>query len=523
MRKIVVLLLVGLLVVGLVPLAAAQDEAEPFTMTIMHTNDTHAHHEPDSDGNGGVARQATVVQQIRDEVANTLLLDAGDRFTGTLYHQRYRGSENATIMNLLGYDAMTLGNHEFDDGDETLAAFLTELDFPVVVSNMDFSASDVLADLVLPYTVLEVGGEQVGIIGLITPETDILSSPGEDLVFDVDLAGAAQAAVDELTGQGVNKIIALTHIGYRWDTELAGQVSGVDIIIGGHDNTLLSNVYANAAGPYPVELESASGEPVLVVQAYTETVYLGRLDVAFDDAGVLTDWEGDTILLSRYIMPDPVMQDLVDELAGPIEELKQTPVGETAVYLVGDRSVCRVAECNLGNLIADALRMETDADVALQNGGGIRADIPEGEVTLGQVLTVLPFGNLVSTMSLSGADLWDALENGVSQVEDVAGRFLQVSGLRYTWDASQPPGSRIVSAEVLNPDTGEYEPLDLEELYFVATNDFMRNGGDGYAMFAENALNPYDFGSPLDAVVADYIKANSPVAPEVEGRITRLN
>jgi 5'-nucleotidase/UDP-sugar diphosphatase len=522
MRRLFALLLVVLLMVGLVPNATAQDE-ETFVLTIMHTNDQHANHDPLSSGDGGVGREMAVVSQIRGEVENTLLLDAGDRFTGTLYHQQYHGQDNAQVMSLLGYAAMTLGNHEFDGGDSVLGSFIDALDFPVVNANVDFSQSADLAGKVQPYAILEVGGQQVGVTGLIAPDTPTMSSPSADLVFSADLVGSAQAAVDEMTAQGVNKIVLLTHIGFEADKVLAPQLSGVDIIIGGHSHTLISNLYAGAADAYPVEFQSTTGEPVVYVTAKSYNEFLGRLDVVFDANGVLTDWGGDVILLSQYVTPDPAMTTLVTTLAEPIQVLKDTVVGEAAVFLVGDRSVCRVEECNLGNLITDAIREQTGADIAIENGGGIRADIEEGPVTLGQVLTVLPFGNLVSTFKLSGADVWAALENGVSQVEDGAGRFPQVSGVRYTWDGSQDPGSRIVSVDVLNAETGEYVPLDLEALYFVATNDFMRRGGDGYAMFAENAIDPYDFGSPLDVVVAEYIMAYSPVAPEVEGRITRVD
>lgn len=522
MRRVLVLLMVALLVIGMVPLVQAQDE-ETFALTIMHTNDTHAWFNPASGGNGGVAREAAVVKQIRAGVANSILVDAGDRFTGTLFHQQYHGQGNAQVMNLLGYDVMTLGNHEFDNGDEILSAFLDMVDFPVVNSNVDFSGSPVLADKVAPYAILEVGGQQIGVVGVITPETDILSSPGDELVFNTDLAGAVQPVVDELTGMGVNKVILLTHIGYNLDVELAAQISGVDVIVGGHSHTLLSNDLSGAAGPYPTEVDSASGEPVLVVAAGERNIYLGRLDVEFDADGLVSDYDGGPILLSQYITPDPAMVTLVEALEAPLEELRATVVGESSVFLVGDRSVCRAEECNLGNLIADAIIANTGVDIAFQNGGGIRADIDEGEVTMGEVLTVLPFGNLIATFELSGADVWAALENGVSQVEDGAGRFAQVGGLRYTWDGSQEPGSRIVSVDVLNKETGEYEPIDLEKIYYCAANDYMRNGGDGYAVFAENSINPYDYGTPLDVAVADYIAANSPVAPEVEGRITRVD
>ena len=170
-------------------------------------------------------------------------------------------------------------------------------------------------------------------------------------------------------------------------------------------------------GEYPTVLESASGEPVLVVQADTKTIYLGRLDLEFDADGLLTDWDGDAILLSRYIAPDPDLSELIADLAAPIAELTSQPVGETSVALTGTSPrLCRIEECLLGNVITDAMLENTGADIVIQNGGGIRADIDAGAVTLGDVLNVLPFGNLISTLDLTGADVLAALENGVSQV-----------------------------------------------------------------------------------------------------------
>lgn len=526
-RKLTLLFCVFLFIntVGIV----AQDE-ESFALTILHTNDTHSHHEPNSAGDGGAARQATVVEQIRAEVEPVLLLDGGDRFTGTLFHQQYRGQDNIQIMNALGYDAMTLGNHEFDDGDEVLAAFIDGLNFPVVTTNVDFSESEILAGKVQPYVILDVNGEQVAIIGLVTPDTPFLSSPGDELVFNDDLAGATQTAVDEITATGTNKIILVTHIGLDADLEVAQNTTGVDIIVGGHSHTLFSNTYVASQAEYPVETQNANGETVIIVQAGSNNTYLGRLDVEFDAEGILTDWGGDTILLSRYIAPDPDVEAIITAMAGPIEELRATPVGQSAVFLVGDRAVCRAMECNLGNLITDSMRWETGAQIAITNGGGIRANIPDAptpadvaletpeEVTLGEVLTVLPFGNLVSTMELTGADVVAALENGVSLVEEGAGRFPQVSGIRFTFDPLQPAGSRIVSVEVQG-ENGDFTPIDPEATYTIVTNDFTRRGGDEYTVFAENAINPYDFGRPLDQVLADYIAENSPVAPATEGRI----
>lgn len=524
MRKLSVLIIV-LLFALLATLALAQDDEETFSLTVMHTNDTHAHHDMGGDGYGGVARQMTVVDQIRADVENSLLLDAGDRFNGTLYHTVHVGQDQVPIMNMLGYDAMTLGNHEFNHGDEVLAAVLSQFEFPIVVANIDFSASP-LADVgIEPFVVLDVNGEQIGVIGIDTADTLEISSPGADLVWRDDYAAVINEQVEALEAEGVNKIIVLTHLGIGADLQMIPALEGVDLVIGGHSHTLYSAAYSDAFGEYPQVIETASGETVYYVQAGEYNEYLGRADIEFDAEGNITDFEGDVIRLDQYIAPDAEMTDILTELAGPIEELRGQRVGDTELFLVGDRTVCRVEECNLGNLITDAVRAETGAQIVIQNGGGIRADIDTGEVTYGQILTVLPFGNLVSTLELTGADVIEALENGVSRIElnedgliqraGASGRFPQVSGISYTFDPTQEAGSRIV--EVLLEDG---TPIDPETVYTVATNDFMRGGGDGYAMFVEDAINPYDFGKPLDEVVAEFITANSPIAPDVEGRIT---
>jgi len=527
MRKLILLVSLFLLVV--VP-ALAQDT---FALTILHTNDTHSWHEPNANGDGGVARQATVVNQIRAEGGNVILLDAGDRFTGTLFHQQYRGQDQVEIMNALGYDAMTLGNHEFDDGEEVLYNFVSQLDFPVVSTNIDWGSFAELDELVQPYVTLDVAGVQIGVIGLTTSDTPTSSSPADEIVFSDDLVGSVESAVGELTAAGVNKIILLTHVGVEVDMAILTELVGVDVVIGGHSHTLFSTAYrASGDNTYPYATETSAGERIVYVSAGSNNTYLGRLNVQFDENGVVSGTSGDTILLSRYIVPDPAMDEIVTRLGGTIEELRATPIGaDASVYLVGDRRVCRVEECLLGNLITDAMRAETGAQLAITNGGGIRADIDEGEITLGEVLTVLPFGNLTATFELTGADVVAALENGVSGIrvdggnvvrDGAGGRFPQVSGLRYSFDPNLEAGSRIVSVEVQN-EAGEWVAIDPAATYTVASNDFMRQGGDGYSVFQNNAMNAYDFGKPLDQVLAEYLAANTPVAPTIEGRITIVN
>ena len=514
--------------------AALAQDAKPFQLTIMHTNDTHAHHLPQGrSGDGGVARQATVVKSIREEVANSLLLDAGDRFTGTLFHKYYQGRENIQLMNALGYDAMALGNHEFDNGLEVLEQFVSAAQFPVLSANTDFGDLGALAEKVPGTTVLEVGGESIGIIGLVTAETPeiTINFPGkENIKWTDDYAGVVNAAVEKLTEQGVNKIVLVTHIGMGVDMAVAAKVRGVDVIVGGHSHTVVSDIFKEGRETrYPMVVDDLDGKPVYIVQAGDRDRYLGRLNLRFDDEGNVTRARGDLVLLSRFITPDPEVKALVDELAKPIEKLQNTPVaGDIGAPVVSEQLLtnksCRDGECLLGNLIADAIRAESGAQIVFQNGGGLRADIDEGEITVGEVLTVLPFGNTVATLKLKGADVRASLETGVSRVggKSGTGRFPQVSGIKYSFDASRDEGARIVSVEVMNEDGG-YTELQDEELYSIATNNFMRTGGDGYNLFADAAIDPYDFGRPIEEALIDYMIANSPVVVAKDGRIERLD
>ncbi|MCI0714308.1 MAG: 5'-nucleotidase C-terminal domain-containing protein [Chloroflexi bacterium] len=509
------------LILVLLPLSTSTQAQEAYTLTIMHTNDTHASHD-DDDGEGGVARMATLVKQIRTEAPNSILVDAGDRFTGSVFHSFYQGLDSAQVMVEMGYDAMVLGSYEFTHGAATLADFVDQLDFPIVVANVDFSNSADLNGQILPTTILDVGSEQIGIIGITTGDSRIRPIPA--LSFSTDYAVVAQQYIDELRDQGVNKIVLLTHIGYFNDLELATQLDGVDVIVGGDSEILLSNTEEDSEGPYPAVAQSLSGEPVLVVQAGSRNEYLGRLDVTFDANGVPVEWSGDTIFIAADIEPDPDMTTLVEDLRAPIGDFLSREVGESEVLLVGEEEICRFEECSMGNLITDAMLEITDADIAVQNGGGIRASIEPGPVTVDDVLQVLPFNNTFVIFELSGADFIAALENGVSRVNDTegTGRFLQVAGVRYTYDGSQEEGRRIVSVEVMNDD-GDYEPLDPDDVYTIATNDFIFAGGDDYVMFAENSDNGYDFGRPLEEIVRFYIENNSPINIGVEGRITRID
>jgi 5'-nucleotidase len=525
-------------IIALFALSAAQPAGAEFTLRILHTNDIHARYDEtapggslcgakDRDANkcgGGVARLATKLMELR--TPNALYLDAGDQFQGTLFYTTYKAQTAWTFSNLLKVDAMALGNHEFDDGPAMLAEFLANVTFPVLSANSDASSEPRLLGKYKPATILAVQGQKIGIFGLTTIDTPITSSPGPTMKFLGEIE-TARAQVAALRAQGVDKIIALTHIGYANDLALAKAVDGIDVIVGGHSHTLLETGNPRAAGPYPTMAQSPSGAPVAVVTAASYNQYLGQIDVTFDDAGLVTKAEGKPHFLANAVAMDPEIQAKVTAFGAPLEALRAKPIGESAVALVGTDSVCRFAECNLGNLIADAILASAralGAQVAITNAGGIRSSIPAGPVSLGQVLEVLPFSNTVAVATMTGAELLASLEHGVSRAHDATlsgtGRFPQIAGMRMTWDLAKPEGQRVISLEIRQPDGG-YRPVDPAADYVVATNNFVRAGGDGYALLAKGR-NVYDFGQTLEEALAEMFKPGA-ISPAVEGRIRRAH
>lgn len=259
---------------------------------------------------------------------------------------------------------------------------------------------------------------------------------------------------------------------------------------------------------------------VPVVQAYAYSKYLGELTVTFDDAGNVTAAEGEPILLDASVTPDADIAARVAEMGAPIEEMKTRVVAETTEAVEGSREACRSGECAMGNLVADAMLArvkDQGVTIAFQNGGGLRASIDQGEVTMGEVLSVLPFQNTLSTFQVTGQTLIDALENGVSQIEDGAGRFPQVAGMKFAFDASKEAGARV--SDVMVKDGETWTGIDPAKTYSVVSNNYVRNGGDGYKMFAGDDKNAYDFGPDLADVVAEYLAEVGPYSPYTDGRI----
>ncbi|MGL4819477.1 MAG: DUF4073 domain-containing protein, partial [Bacilli bacterium] len=359
-----------------------------FDLTILHTNDTHGQVE-------NMVKLTTLVKQERAKAANSLLLNGGDVFMGTLYFNEFKGDVDAEMMNLIGYDAMTLGNHEFDLGPSALAKFLKQISFPVVTSNVNFNNSPELKEFIgnqavavgqaienkkiYSAIVKEINGEKVGIFGLTTSETPVLSSPGENVKFEEEIA-AAKRTVALLKDKGINKIIALNHIGYTLDTVLAKEVDEIDIIVGGHSHTSMQP-----------ELVVDGTDKTLITQAGDNSRNLGKLQVTFDKNGDIETFTGGLLPIGNTIVDDVDATKLLAPYKVVIDELKKKVIGYTDVALEGTNALVRTGETNLGNLWTDAMlreakRLQPATVIALQNGGGIRASINQGDITYGELM-----------------------------------------------------------------------------------------------------------------------------------------
>lgn len=522
---------------GLLALSVGAAQAE-YVLHVLHTNDFHSRIEPinkyDSTCDaetlekkecfGGVARLAAAIKAKRDEIkaagGNVIVVDAGDQYQGSLFYTTYKGKDTVEFMNAISYDAMSLGNHEFDDGPDGTMILLDGAKMPVMSGNLDVSQSNQLNGKLKDTVTLEVGGEKIGLVSTLAMDTPETASPGNTVIFKDDLE-SLKGDVQALTDAGVTKIIGLTHVGYARDQDYAAQVPGLDAIIGGHSHTLLGSM-EGAAGAYPTMVKAADGTDVPVATAYAYGKYLGHLTLTFDDAGKLTAATGEPILIEQAMPEDEAIAARVKEMAAPIEELRNKQVAETAAPIDGGRDSCRAKECEMGSLVADAMLArvkDQGVTIAIQNGGGLRASIDAGPVTMGEVYDVLPFQNTLSTFEATGATILAALENGASQYEEKAGRFAQVAGLKYSVDPKAAAGSRISDVQVASGDS--WAALDPAASYKLVTNNYVRTGGDGYKMFDAEGKNAYDFGPDLADVLADYLAQQGPgYKPVLDGRIT---
>ncbi|MDE0407699.1 MAG: 5'-nucleotidase C-terminal domain-containing protein [Alphaproteobacteria bacterium] len=496
---------------ALIPAIWTPASADPISVTLVHVNDWDRME--GVDGRGGAAKIAAVVSEERvraeKEGGLAIVTFGGDMISPSLLSGLDRGEHMIELANAIGFDIAVLGNHEFDFGPEVLKERLEQSQTVWLAGNVRYRGEPGFPGAGT-VKIVEHGGYRIGFLGLVTPETVKISSPGKDVTFTPFVeTGAALAA--ELREAGADLVVALTHNDLAHDLELLRVSGGIDAVLGGHDHLAVAWYDGRQT----------------VLKAGSQGVHVGvlrlTLDRVEDRRGNLRPvWTPDYELRSTEDVKDqPALAAAVEKRRKQLDSSLNIAVGKTTTELDTRRASVRSGENAFGNLVADAMRIAVGADIALTNGGGIRGDTvyPAGSDITGKlVLTELPFGNRTVKLALTGAEVREALEHGVAGVENASGAFPHVSGLRFSFDASRPKGGRVV--EVFVGDA----PLEPEKTYTLATNDFLARGGDRYAMFeeAERRIGAKD-SSFMAAHVMEFVETVGTVSPAIEGRVTRLD
>lgn len=502
-RLLFLILIVWLPAMPLAAYAGTAQQAAEINLTILHVNDTHGHIIPYLDKSIDSEHQVSGAEYLAkmvevERAANpdgTILLSAGDMFQGTPISNLFHGKPVIEIMNFLHYDAMALGNHEFDWGQDVLHTIVSSASFPVVSANIHERGGGYIPG-VKPYVILERKGVQIAVIGLTTPETRY-GTKAENiagLTFE-DPAKVLPSLIKQVRARGASLVIVLSHDGLDSDRLLAREVRGIDIVVGGHSHTAIKD---------PV-VESGT----VIVQAGSNGIYLGVLHVSFDkQAGKMLGFtqKDELKLVSPGPQMDPAVAKIIDKYDSQVRTEFSKVIGTASADLTRDRS----RESSLGDLIADAMREGSGAQIAFQNAGGIRTDIPQGPITLETLFTVLPFDDDLVTMDLTGEKIMELLEKTAS-----AENLLQVSGMRIVYDFSKPSGAAVATAEVAG------NPMEPSKTYKVVTNDFLATAGGMFNVFKQGSN--ITIGPSQRDVVTDYIRKNSPIGPKVRDRIVFKN
>lgn len=530
-----------------------KQNGKELTLTIIHMNDHHSHLEADSEINinidgkptkvklGGMAEAAYEIKKLKRNAKNPLVLHAGDAITGTLYFTLFEGKADAEVMNNIGFDLFTLGNHEFDLGNEGLKKFLDYLKVPVISSNVIPDKDSILEGYWKPYVIKEIDGEKVGIIGLdVVKKTAESSSPGEDIKF-VDEIVASQKAADELTAQGINKIILLSHGGTEKNLEIAEKVTGIDVIVTGDTHLFYGNRQLKEMGlpysyEYPTIRRSPNGEPVLVVEGWEYSKFVGNLEVTFSEEGIIYQYRRNPKILispdssferrkedkSKYIptgvekekiikeinstpwlvfsKKDEEVEKILSKYVKEKEEKAKEVIGTISGSIMPGGSSNRIPgtkESNSEGSIATRFVAETmlaqmanakkKLDFTIQNSGGVRANIVPGEVTFNDAYTFLPFGNTLYQLEITGEEVKTMLEQALQYalVDGSTGAFPYGAGIRYEAIEDAEVGNRVKKIEVLNYNTNEWELLKNDKVYVMGTNAYLAAGKDGYKILGE--------------------------------------
>lgn len=474
-------------------------------VTLLQLNDVYQISPLDKGKTAGLARIATLRKKIIAESPNTLFLLAGDTISPSVASTVFKGAQTVATWNAVGLDYAALGNHEFDFGNDILIERMKESKFVWLGANVIDRNTGKSFNGMPSFVIRKFDGVKIGIFGLLTTDTKTSSSPGDNVRF-VDPILTARRVVAQMRAAGATVIIALTHLTMSEDKKLAA-TGLVDVILGGHEHELLQSMAGHA--------------PIFKWGSDART--LGRIDLNIRAATrkiESMDWAG--IPVNDATPDDPAVAAVVAEYEAKLSAELDKPLGTTAVELDSLNRHVRTHETNLGNLIADACREWAKADVAIFNGGSIRANttFAVGPLTKRDVISILPFQNLVVKIEVTGAQIKAALENGVSQIveESESGRFPQVSGLHFEFDGRKPAGSRVVKMTING------QPVDEKKLYTLASNTYLIGGGDGYTMFKNAKFLINEASAEIDStLLANRISVAGEISPKVEGRIVRLD
>lgn len=485
--------------------STAQQENDCVRITLLQLNDVYQFTPVDQGTRGGFARIMTLRKEIQKESPNTLFLFAGDTISPSVESITYKGAQMIDAWNAIGLDYATFGNHEFDLGPDVLKERMKESRFKWLAANVIETSTNKPFNGADAYVIREFDGVKVGIFGLVLPETKITSRPGPGINFDSPCE-VAKKMVSTLHDRGAKVVVALTHLSMNEDKEVA-RCSNVDVIIGGHEHTLLES--------------SAGGAPILKMTA--DARELGRIDLNISKAsGKIQSIDWKVIPVDASITSDPAFVPVIRKYGALIKQLSVV-VGRTREKLNAGSAANRREETNVGNFVTDSFKKATGAEIGLMNGGSIRADavIGPGALTSRDILSILPFKNKVMKLQITGAILRQALEHGLARsAEDgEPGRFPQVSGVRFTFDATRPAGARLVKVTVNG------QPLADERNYTLATTNFLAiDGGDGYSMFKDAKVLISADRAQLDSdILSKAVKTMRVIAPKLDGRIIRLD
>jgi 5'-nucleotidase len=517
---------------------------EKTSVKIVHMNDSHSHIEGDTqtlefDGvetdvtMGGMARAAALIETLKED--DTLVLHAGDAVQGTLYYTLFDGEADAEVLNEISFDAMAIGNHEFDDGDDFLNGFIDSLDFPMVSANVVPNEDNALYGKFTPYIIKEFStDEEIAIVGLtISQKTEDSSNPSSEITFE-DEVESLQTYVDQLKGMGIKKIIVLSHYGYTNAQALASQVTDIDVIVDGDSHTLLGNfdyVGLESSGSYPTMTVNADGDPVCIVQAWEYAKAVGELNVNFtgdkvescsgqahliisddfeqedetSEARAAVSDDVQTAILDiinahsniAVIPEDEVDSDVADIVSGyssQVDELSAEVIGTAGENIYIGRVPGKERDGQtlaLGSEIAPIVAksfydLSNRADICIQNAGGVRTSVLLGDVTYGTAYTLLPFANTLFEIEMYGSEIKQVLEDAVENIAQGGsdGAFPYAYALKYDVDATQAYGSRFSNLEVKDRETGTWSDIDDNTMYVVVTNSYIAGGKDGYTTFA---------------------------------------